>query len=301
MSILGALRNEDYETPLGVSSVSTNCGMGLEAAGMYQILKVIQGQKYGVQVPGLHLNELNMHIDVWSGDEPLSFTTENVSNTELSSFVGMTSRSLGGTQVHIITFCLVDTEERRPQRKRMERDAVLFWPAGGGELPEEAEPSSSRPYSILGSWSDWEYAEPMTSEGDGVYGYTVTLGEERWESFQILLDGDWNQVLHPSISQFDGGWMSPPAANVIGPNPREVCEEFAWVIDGRDQMVAMVDTSAETSTALQDADAAPVEPELRPNPYRQPSEQGSQFRVRLRVSGKFRYVEWQRLEDTRGS
>ena len=28
------------------------------------------------------------------------------------------------------------------------------------------------------------------AEGTGTYGYTVTLGENRWEEFHVLLDGD---------------------------------------------------------------------------------------------------------------
>uniref|UniRef100_A0A7S0FEW6 Ketosynthase family 3 (KS3) domain-containing protein n=1 Tax=Pyrodinium bahamense TaxID=73915 RepID=A0A7S0FEW6_9DINO len=292
--LLGALRGEDFEVPLGLSSYKTNSGMGLEVDGMCQLLKVIAGQKYGVQVPSLHLSELNVHMDVWSGDEPICFNSENMSNCELSSFVGMTGKSLGGTMVHAITFGFVDTEERRPQRKRVERDVVHFWPAGGGELGEEAEPTTARPYTILGSWNQWEFSEPMKSEGEGVYGYTVTLGESRCEEFQILLDGDPDQVLHPAEMQADGGWMSPQAGGVAGPHAPEECGALAWVIDGRDQFVSLV----EAEGALEDAGhavapgSAPV-----PNPYRQPALAGSKFQVRLRVAGKFRCVEWERLEE----
>mmetsp|Transcript_70237 Transcript_70237/g.212548 ORF Transcript_70237/g.212548 Transcript_70237/m.212548 type:complete len:543 (+) Transcript_70237:2-1630(+) len=301
--LLGTLRGEDTEAPLGLASCKTNAGMGLEIDGMYQLLKVIHGQKYGVQVPSLHLSELNVHMDIWSGDEPLCFNSENVSNIELSSFVGMSGRSLGGTMCHAITFGLVDTEERRPQRKRLERDAIHFWPAGGGDLGEEAEPSTSKPYSIIGSWSDWEYSEPMKSEGDGVYEYTVTLGEERVESFQILLDGNADQVLHPGSLQVDGGWLSPKAAAVAGPDAPEACGDLSWVIDGRDELVTMVRPAEEPGGALEDRPGAGAAAEAPgppvQNPYRQPGREGAQYRVRLHVAGKFRYVEWQRLEDLR--
>nr|AQS99274.1 type I polyketide synthase [Gambierdiscus excentricus] len=297
--LLGALRGDDPEVPLGLSSCKTNTGTGMEVDGMFMLLKVIHGQKYGLQVPSNHLSELNVHIDVWSGDEPLLFNSENLSNSELSSFVGMTARSLGGTMVHAITFGFVDTEERRPQRRRLERDALVFWPAGGGELAEEAEPTTNKPYMILGSWSDWQYSEPMKRESDGIYGYTVTLGENCFEEFQILLDGNPDQVLHPATSQFDGGWLSPQVASIAGPDPREACLELAWAIDGREQLVELVaEADPDAQGALEDKGAtqAPVQ-----NPYRQPAPAGTKFRVRLRVSGKFRYVEWERLEDERPS
>lgn len=294
-ALLGSLRYDDTETPLGLSSVKTNAGMAHEVDGMMQIIKVITGQKYGLQVPGLHMNELNPHIDAWSGDEPLCFTSENVSNVELSSFVGMTGKSLGGTLTHAITFGFVDTEERRPQRTRADRDILHFWPAGGGELSDEAEPTSTRPYTIIGSWSGWDYAEPMKSEGNGVYGYTVTLGYEQYEEFQIYLDGDPDRVLHPDMMEANGGWMSPQAANVSGPHHSEECSHLTWVIDGRDELVALVDTDAD-SKAIKDQPEGAVQSTVQ-NPYRQPAPEGTKFRIRLRVAGKFRYLEWERVEE----
>jgi len=295
--LLGALRSDDLETPLGLTSVKTNVGMGHEVDGLMQLIKVITGQKYGLQVPGLHLNELNAHIDVWSGDEPLCFTSENVSNVELSSFMGLTGKSLGGTLAHAVTFGFVDTEERRPQRKRLERDMVHFWPAGGGELGDEAEPTSNRPYTIIGSWSGWDYSEPMKSKGSGVYEYTITMGQDRFEEFQIYLDGDPDRVLHPDRTEADGGWMKPQASNVIGPENAEESQHLAWVIDGRDQLVALVDEEAQGG-AIKDKPSSDSTAEgAVQNPYREPAQEGAKFRVRLRVAGKFRYLEWERLED----
>jgi len=293
-ALLGAYRTDDSENPLGVSSVKTNCGMSLEVDGMCALLKVIAGQKYGIQVPSLHLYELNVHMDVWSGDEPLCFTSENVSNAELSSFVGLTGKSNGGTLVHAITFGFIDTEERRPQRRRLDRETVHFWPAGGGELSEEAEPTSNRPYTIIGSWSGWDYAEPMKKEKGDVYGYTVILGESRYEEFQIFLDGDSHRVLHPDMMEANGGWMKPQASNVAGPDSPEDCQHLTWAIDGRDELVTLVDADAE-DMALEDKPS--VEPTQVQNPYRQPAPAGTKYRVRLRISGKFRYIEWERVEE----
>ena len=65
----------------------------------------------------------------------------------------------------------------------------------------------------------------MEDEGDGVYGYTVTLGDNCWELFQIWLDGDETQVLHP------GQPKAPKGAAVEGPDA--VGGASHWLIDGR--------------------------------------------------------------------
>merc|ERR1712176_400795 len=70
-------------------------------------------------------------------------------------------------------------------------------------------------YFLIGTWDQWEGAHEMTWEGGGDYEYTVTLGAAGYESFQILLGGDWHCKLYPS----------KPDANpflthrILGPDP----------------------------------------------------------------------------------
>mmetsp|Transcript_61624 Transcript_61624/g.149190 ORF Transcript_61624/g.149190 Transcript_61624/m.149190 type:complete len:107 (+) Transcript_61624:2-322(+) len=101
------------------------------------------------------------------------------------------------------------------------------------------------------------------------------------------------------MMEANGGWMSPQASNVAGPDAAEECEHLAWVIDGRDELVAMVDPEVEAKAkAVEDgAGSDSTAPSTVQNPFRQPAPTGTKFRVRLRINGKFRYIEWEKLEE----
>merc|ERR1719188_828786 len=89
----------------------------------------------------------------------------------------------------------------------------------------------------------------MVKEDRGVWAFTVTLGENRFERFQIWLDGDSAAGLHPDQSNALKG--SP----VVGPD-HHVLRTSHWIIDGRPPTqlslgTAWIDTS---QAALQDAE-----------------------------------------------
>mmetsp|Transcript_80831 Transcript_80831/g.237576 ORF Transcript_80831/g.237576 Transcript_80831/m.237576 type:complete len:807 (+) Transcript_80831:58-2478(+) len=52
-------------------------------------------------------------------------------------------------------------------------------------------------YSIAGTWSGWT---PKEMEWNGSeFTYIVTVGNNKWEAFQILQNGSWDTVVYPSI------------------------------------------------------------------------------------------------------
>lgn len=283
-----ALRGGDDAgtTTLGLSSVQSGFGYMQESSGMMMFFKAIFANKYNVQVPTVHLLELNPHIDAWEG-EPLNFHTEAVPFKHVSAFVDLGSKSNSGTLSHVITWGEVDCKKITP-RKRWKRDAIAFWPAGGGELPEGAEPRKT--YYIAGSWSGSEWTEPaaMQNEGDGVFGYTLTLGANCFEHFQIWLDGDSERVLHPGMA------FAPKNLPVLGPASTEECGGSAWLIDGREQTVIAVPAltgAGGGQAAIADEAAQPVE-----SLYEHRGSPGDQYRVRLHVAGKWRTVDWKLVE-----
>jgi len=93
----------DNELPLALSSGFSACGMPMEAAGMAQVLKVLLTQKYGAVVPSLHLQQLNPHIEEPGQEEQALFSTEHLQMEGLSTYFGMTAKSIGGTMCHVIT------------------------------------------------------------------------------------------------------------------------------------------------------------------------------------------------------
>merc|ERR1740121_46821 len=99
----------------------------------------------------------------------------------------------------------------------------MFWPGGGGSLQTEQIPEKS--YCIAGSWSMWKDSTPMEAEGENVYGYTVVIGDNGWEQFQIWLDGSSQRVLHPGRAN---GYKDLPA---FGPVAESEAEGCMWMID----------------------------------------------------------------------
>jgi len=64
-----------------------------------------------------------------------------------------------------------------------------------------SENGASRPrYCIVGSWSDWKPEDMQWDAMQQLYVFQLCLGSGGWESFQFLLDGDWNKCLHPDRS-----------------------------------------------------------------------------------------------------
>eukprot|EP00415_Alexandrium_ostenfeldii_P001536 UN1536 len=55
----------------------------------------------------------------------------------------------------------------------------------------------SRLFKIAGTWDDFKCTE-MKWDGN-CFAYMVTLGQNKWESFQILLDGSWSLTLYPGV------------------------------------------------------------------------------------------------------
>lgn len=59
-------------------------------------------------------------------------------------------------------------------------------------------PIGGSAYFIVGTWNDWK-PEQMKKEGEVQFVSSVEIGENGWESFQILLEGKWDTAIYPSI------------------------------------------------------------------------------------------------------
>lgn len=76
-------------------------------------------------------------------------------------------------------------------------------------------------YVIVGSWNGWKAkAGDMTYDG-GIYRFTVRIGTTGKESFQILMDGDWDWKLHPDVANacpYVPHWVMGPGKEGRGLN-----------------------------------------------------------------------------------
>ncbi|CAE8620421.1 unnamed protein product [Polarella glacialis] len=176
-----------------------------------------------------------------------------------SSFATSMARGYGGTHTCVVTLGEASAANLEPP-EAPKRDALVFWPGGAGPVPEGSMPR--RGFYIAGTFSQWS-PEPMQPEASDVFGYTLTLGENRWEQFQIWLDGDAKLCLFPENHK------APGKTSVLGPASSS---RNCWMLDTRLKDVQKMD---QVPTA--DVQA------------------GTQFRVRLRIAGKWRMVEWEKL------
>ncbi|CAE7447891.1 ppsD [Symbiodinium sp. CCMP2592] len=286
--------NVDDTAPLGIISAKSGVGNQLEAAGISQILKVILGSRAAAFHPTPHLRIVNPHIDIEMCERNAIIAGESLDFRLPSTYTGILNRSMAGTNCHAIVFAKVPSEVYRP-RKAIQapyKEAVqpiLFWPKGGGALAEDMQPRMG--YSIMGTFTRWR-PQPMQMEGPGVYGATIILSENRWERFQIAVDGDTGRVLHPILPQGD------KCCPVAG--PEAVLQILSWHIEGRpkDAMQAedLPDTSQQKQLTIGDSSAwTVIVPDELPSFDDQTAVAGDRFRVRLHVQGRWRMVDWEKL------
>mmetsp|Transcript_53485 Transcript_53485/g.95171 ORF Transcript_53485/g.95171 Transcript_53485/m.95171 type:complete len:990 (-) Transcript_53485:202-3171(-) len=259
-SAMRSLRyRQDMDIPLALTAIKASSGHSQCAAGALSFIRTIVSQAAGHIVPQPHLCELNPHMEF---DDFSSIGAECMDCRSLSSYHGTSSYGFGGTLAHIITWGQL-SEKHMPQSP-VEWNKIVYWPGGGGENDEDIVARPRKGYHIKGTFSRWAPTE-MEVEGEGFFGYTMTLGENRWESFQILLDGDATKILHPSAPKAHKGTL------VVGPTADS---GIAWTIDGRQ------------SAELGGLDEGKI---------------GDKYRIRLKIKGKYRTVDWVKLEPEAGA
>jgi polyketide synthase-associated protein len=274
-----ALRSGSTDEVLLCTAGKTQMGNGIEVAGMFQILKSLYSTQYGASPAQLHLNALNPHIEL--EDSPVSFPTELLEYRMKSCFQSMMARGFGGMNVNLVSYGTVD-EERRPPPKKIPEEhmpKLAYWPSGGGSLMDYPR----RGYFITGSWNEWGEGEEMVEEGDGVFGFTVTIGENRWEQFVVMLDNDSTRLLHPNR------YKAPKGTMLFGPDHLGL-RDSTWLIDGRTEY-----TAYETIADRDDADGGIVKHDFQEHATGDTGRPGTQYRVRLHVSGKWRTVSWTKV------
>jgi len=279
-----ALRSGTTEEMLVLGSAKSNIGNAIEGSGMVGLAKMMFSIRWGIFVTNVHLRQLNRHLDI--GEAPLVLVDENLEPRQQAMFAGVSSYGFGGTHVHVHVYGGVDEEVRPPPQPMPEelKPRLTYWPGGGGSLDSTARPRKG--FFIAGTWNGWE-AEAMKDESEGRHGFVVTMGENAWEQFQILIDGSSSRILHPHL------YKAPKGTEVVGPTElEEVGRSKTWLIDGRAAAaaaapdaaaIAQGDSSAVAvpGTALGGADAG------RP---------GDRYHVCLHIAGKWRTVTWTKLD-----
>lgn len=289
--VLRGLEGGDKEV-LSFTSSKPKMGFTQETAGVASLISVLVTQRHGICSGNIHLRELNPHADMeyaatQVGNEPHSYRCR-------SSFHGVSAYGFGGTNVHVLLWAEMDDFKHPVVRVELDRQVFTFWPGGGGEIEDAAKPQKG--YSIIGSWSSWEFPERMRPEGEGAFGFTVSLGDNRFEQFQIWVDGDSQRVLHPGRSG------APLGAPIHGPAPLDTCQGSNWLVDGRPLLVPVPAIAWAARPGAGEGEKRPdveaidkEEVRLVPVGGRGVGLPGDQYHIRLQVAGKWRAVTWERL------
>ncbi|CAE8587113.1 unnamed protein product, partial [Polarella glacialis] len=272
---------EMHGEPFRVTAVKSSVGNQIECSGVTGFLKLLLSAKHGHATPNVHLRICNPSIEALEG--PLILLDSTLEFPLRSTFNGVKSRGFGGTNVYLLSWGssgdnVEDQKDPTEASQHVPQEPLFFWPGGGGEIADEFHPQPAGCFiSVVGSWSCWQDVEPMEKEGEGIYGYTVTLGENRWEQFQLCLGGDRRRTLHP------GRLKAPQGGKVFGPEEdwppsgavaaQGSSLSPAWLLDGRGQAQA-------SGCELSAASGFP----------------GDQYRIRFRIAGRWRLVEWDKVQ-----
>jgi len=274
------LQGNAGEEMLGLGSAKTLFGNCRPASGIVALLKQLIAGCYGQMMATAHLMRINPHMLV--DDVPAMFATDHTPNRMNSSFTGISAKGIGGSNVHAIIWTQVDYNKVSRPKIVETREPISFWPGGGGELEDEQKPNKN--YTIVGSWSGWADPQPMESEGKGIYGYTITLGEHALERFHILLDGDANKVLHPKMS--DAACDFP----VYGPDRAMEADMNYWLINGQPQYVGLAGKEQQALTDREEAGLSWVQTNLK-----EAGRPGEQYHIQLLVNGQYRSITWEKV------
>lgn len=119
----------------------------------------------------------------------------------------------------------------------------------------------------------------MDYEGDGCYSYTLTLGENRWEGFQLRMDGNPMLVMHPK------GYAADKGSVVHGPSSAEESQDSWWLLNARPETVVEPSESGGGDTLVEYKTA-------------DQGRAGDQYRISLHIAGKYRTVNWTKMPDS---
>lgn len=269
-SYLSTLRDVQVEQGsdeiLGLGALKSCQGHNKENAGMAALVKTLLSARLGRLAPNLHLRQINAYTNIIEHHCDPTIPSETFQFRLGASYCEVMAHGYGGSNAAALCWGSVDEGRSPHHHEERQNEEVLFWPGGGGDLEDSAIPDEG--YCIVGTWSGWRSPIPMEREDDDSFGFTVTLGENCWEQFQIWLDGDPSRALHPNMPR------APKQSPVHGPDDEQYARSSAWMIDGR---------------YGEDWDNVDW------------GHPGDQFRVHLYVAGRWRAVSWEKLDRVSGA
>mmetsp|Transcript_30028 Transcript_30028/g.69960 ORF Transcript_30028/g.69960 Transcript_30028/m.69960 type:complete len:821 (-) Transcript_30028:19-2481(-) len=132
-------------------------------------------------------------------------------------------------------------------------------------LEDGADNGKDLPHQIVGSWTCCKEIENMKQLPDGSFIYEVTIGENRWEHFNIIQDKDPARRIYPFYHH--SGQKQPCCG------PGKAGEKQRWLLDCRSRA-----TTPSADIAMP----------------------GEKFRISLRYDGSRKEVAWEKMQGSQG-
>mmetsp|Transcript_12227 Transcript_12227/g.22612 ORF Transcript_12227/g.22612 Transcript_12227/m.22612 type:complete len:905 (-) Transcript_12227:155-2869(-) len=278
------LRSYEEADPIGLMSTKCFVGSAMDASSIQSFIKALRCGTWGVLPGNLHILQLNPHVQ-WNDTNNVG--SEVVELPFSSSYIGVSAFGIGGCFVNTCVFNKIGEEVvgKALEDEHLWPEQFSFWPGGGGSLDTDSE--ALKGYHIIGSFTDGA-ALPMQS-GGSTFTFDVTLGEQGWEEFQILMDGNPRKVLYP------GEHYARRLSPVYGPDPPDVedVSDLKWCIDPEAMWSFYEDDGdwfeAPAEPISDDVAKASAAPE---GEHRSPKV-GEKYRIYFMIAGKYRVVDWQ--------
>jgi len=291
-----------------VAVCSSKAGFGNLGApnGLVGVARSLFLLERGLHAPQIHLHQfLDVQIDEDERKRWI-FPTEVLEARGFAQLLGVSSFGRTGSNCHQVFI----GERPEPMRKPLPSRTLQWWPRAKANQ-KEAIPVL-RGYYLVGTMTAWTHGLRMEEEAEGVYGYTLTMGDNNWEKFQVWLDEDPDKVLHPTNPN-DGRDSA-----VVGPE-RDVNKAFSWRISGMEEKARFINERQYESlngNTLEDGitcivafadDYVPPDvtdpADIRQMPVANTNagmegHPGSKYRIRLHVQGKYKRIEWQKARGT---
>ncbi|CAK9113084.1 unnamed protein product [Durusdinium trenchii] len=157
----------------------------------------------------------------------------------------------------------------------------------------------------------WTEGRRMIQESEGVYAYTLTMGDNNWEKFQVWIDEDPDKVLHPANP-------NDMSESIIEGPEADVPQALAWKISGAKEEVRLVNEAQfeameESGVLVKGPECmvafggSYIPPQTEDDVTKMPivnlnagleGQPGDKYRIRLYVQGGYKRLEWSKAKGT---
>lgn len=326
-TVFSALHHQDTTAhPVQMRSTKASYGNLGTASGLAAVARTLLMLDKAAHGPNLHLRQFLRLPTADNADDAVSHSSSSRVHFAIEAcearghvqLVGVSSFGSAGSNVHALLW----GQQPASQRQAKEPRPLTWWPAA----PNKEINRPFRGYFIVGTSTAWQYGYRMEEEGDGVWGYTLTMGENNWEQFQVWMDEDEDQVIHPNEEN------ASTDALVNGPSDK-VSRVNSWLLSGESRNVRLVN---EEQCLYLDSCALQAIAEGKPAPMQDPpcmrafkgsgapegydgaaeaalsmpvadlnrhamdpktgaaGRPGDKYRIRLHLRGKYKRLEWTR-------